>query len=234
MVNRPPNPIVRAVRNIIPLLPGSKYITPLADFVFRGFGLYKGTTNQVQATFYMTGMSALFSIAPKDTFAFPNYVYRKEGYDIVEGAYFSTTVNTVRMVNLQVEISNQGKLMGRQGRWSAAVIPYKTQETKTRVESWKDKQLSYKNITSLPYSVTGLTTTPIGIGYRFRKPDELCWRDLSMTDQYCAIAIAFEDLSREDYTKLTTDDFGCSIDVKTVMRIVNYESGRNANIIHIR
>lgn len=226
-VNKPPNQIVRAVRSIIPLLPGAQYITPLADFIFRGFGLTTVGQTNLLANFYMTGISTLFELAPIDTFAFSNYAFRREASDISTGAATITTVRTVRMKSLQVKITNQTKASLKQGRWSAAIIPYKIPETQSDCKDWSKSTFTFKDITSLPYAVTAPSNVPLTIGYRFRNVQEMCSREIAINDPYCAIAIGFEDLSRESFTRLTTDDFSCGIDVTTVMQIKSHKFGRS-------
>lgn len=227
VVNRPPNPIVRAVRNVIPLLPGSQYITPLADFIFRGFGLSSVGKTNLEAKFFMTGVSAAFELSPSDTFAFSNYCFRREQDDISAGGACYTTVRTVKMKEINITIQNQSKSSVRQGRWTAAFVPYRSDTYREDVQTMAKTQLSMKDISSLPYSKTTVATTPIFLNYKFRGSTDYCSRAMEMSTLYGAVFIAFEDLSREDFTALNTEQFACAIDVSTVMKIETHDIGRS-------
>lgn len=226
--NRPPNPIVRATRSLIGLLPfGKDVIRPLADFVFRGFGLTNGI-NQKQAQLFMTGCVNLFFLTPASTLCTSDYCIRKESYDIPVGGQISTCVKSVKMKQLTINFRNETKRGNRQGRWAAAIIPFKTEKEQADLDHFKGVYFSFKDVCTLPFARFGPADSPITIGFRFKNPNEFCSREIGVDTAYCAVAVAFEDLARQNLSAITTDEFSASISVSTVFQIKSFTTNRSS------
>lgn len=230
--NRPPNPLVKCARSLIGMLPfGQAYVKPLADFIFKGFGLTEiaDSNKPYYITFFMTGCVNMIKLNPLMTLAFTDYCSRNEQSDIIAGAQVTTPVATVQMVSLTVKVASQSKISDKQGKWAAAVIPFKNENSETDLDKYKDKTLTYRDVTQLPYARFGPTHAPLTVGFKFNNSSDYCSRDLNINQNYCAIVVAFEDLAREAYTKITTDEFAADIDVSTVFRIKSFVCNRMPN-----
>lgn len=228
-VNKPVNPIVSGVRSLISYLPGQSIIKPLADFCFRGFGLLLSTDAPTKkVNIIMTGLTGACFIKPADVFAYSDYAIRKELGDNPNGAFFDSCVLSVKMINLEVEVRNIAPQGTRQGTWSAVLIPIKTQKD---LNYWKaveqgDDLLSYGDIVSFPFSKTTSSATTLRMNLRFNNMQDLCSRDVSLTDKVAVLLIGYNEANRTDYGLITSTEFSTAISIKGTMKIKAMRSNR--------
>lgn len=228
--NKTTSPIVTATRTIVSLLPGTvqAVVRPLADFIFRGFGLGTGVSGskdgpyKLEASF--TGLANAMVISPCILLAFCDRAIRQESYDIITGAQFSTNIASVKTKSVVAVIRNVAANSGRRGYWAAVFIEYGSQVDHSM---WLKRSLGFREIRNIPGSVSGLCCTDLRLNWRPRR-DSFAASAVPLGTRIGLLAIGFENLDRSGYAEFSSDDFGCTVALSGQFQIVEWMPNNSA------
>lgn len=220
--NKVTSPIVSAFRSVVSILPNAaqKLVSPLADFIFRGFGLSTGmTTGKVQdAVVYMTGLFACLFVKPADLIAYSDRAIRTEAQNITSGAAFATNIAGVKVRSIRVKLVNTARASGKRGNWAAVLIWFAEDKD---YDMWRAKAMTFRDVSDIPGAVITSCCSDINLS---GVPPRQSFSAISVrpNTHVCAIVVAFECLDRQQYSEFVAEDFGCAASLSGTFQVTEW------------
>lgn len=217
------NPIVSGVRSILSILPSAamKIVSPLADFVFRGFGLatsVSGSNGQYTGTMALVGLTNALVLRPAQILAFTDRVIRNEASAIPKGATFTSNIASVKTLRYAAKIRNITAASGKRGFWAAAFVEFGSAND---YDMWNNRALDYRDVCNLPGSVHSDCCKDLSLSWS-PKRDSFAGSAVSPGAAIGYLFIAFENMGRGSFGDFSTDEFGCTLDLSGQFQIVEW------------
>lgn len=205
--------VVKVVRSILSYLPGQTAIQPLADIIFKGLGYSSAVTvtlsedgeKNFNAAVNVVGLMSSTLIRSRDLVAFASNSIRAEQNEVYKGASFSTKIDIIHVLNLEVSLRNTSPVGTKTGNWAAWLKLIKHDK-----QSGDPHPYTYKDLSEMSFATVATAREDIVLRVPKFHPHWKCGRELLLEDVIAILYIGFEDLNREKYADFSASDFSCS------------------------
>jgi hypothetical protein len=213
--------VVTGVRALIAALPGSTFLSPIADIIFTSLGM---SQEKASAASLLTvidkvaynGMSGMTLIHYVNILArTPNAALDlKKG----ETAWVNTPFVDAKLENITITAAPDSIRSKRSGRWAIGFFPFRNRDDKKEM-FYNYRPVPLAQLERMAGTVVGPADKPLSLTFRPRPMDGLAYQFNQISEAFGMLVVAYSEDVRTSYHEFTADDWAPNLVVKGTLSL---------------
>jgi len=208
--------VVTGVRALIAALPGSTFLSPIADIVFTSLGMSEKKTStsalltEIDKVAY-NGMSGMTLIHYVNILArTPNAVL-----DLTKGEtpWLNTPFVDAKLESVTITAAPDSIRSKRSGRWAIGFFPFRNRDDKKEMFN-NYRPISLSQLERMAGTVVGPADRPLSLSFRPRPVDGLAYQYNQISESFGMLVVAYSEDIRTSYHEFTADDWAPNLVVR--------------------
>lgn len=207
--------VATGARTLISCVPGSSFILPAVDFVFKELGLTTAAlTNQqlVKAETHVVGLQAWISLPVASLMTNSTSVIMLEGFKNHTQSFSKAIMckyTAVMVKRLVIVVAPNGETSNRAGTLHVGFSPY----LEARINHNPNALPDIETVRACRVSTSGPATRAVELVYNSNIMDSTLEMK-SPSDQFGEVIIYYDHMNRDNYSSFKPSEFSCQIELR--------------------